>query len=177
MKQCSESDCDLRPLSRGLCNKHYLKLRFSERLAQPIPLGEKTCKVCGQSKSFADFAVHGGCRDGFRPDCKQCTAKYQKTQRKNYRGPISRRYTLKKNFGITEQQYADMLASQNGKCAICGLKKSSTKISNFLSVDHDHETGAIRGLLCAPCNTGIGMLKDNPSLLQKGIDYLLKGRN
>ncbi len=62
--------------------------------------------------------------------------------------------------------------SQDGKCAICRIVPSRT-----MAVDHCHDTGAIRGLLCSNCNTGIGLLRDNPEILARAIIYLAKGRD
>ncbi len=61
-----------------------------------------------------------------------------------------------------------MLAAQGGVCAICKTPPNGVR----LSVDHDHKTAAVRGLLCAPCNTGIGMLRDSPMLLAMAEEYL-----
>lgn len=65
-----------------------------------------------------------------------------------------------------------MLASQGGGCAIC--QKPDGEGKDRLHLDHDHETGKARGLLCGPCNRGIGMLRDDPALVRKALDYLEK---
>ena len=75
---------------------------------------------------------------------------------------------LKRRYGITLEQYEAMLESQNGKCAIC---KGDCLTGRNLAVDHDHETGKVRGLLCSKCNQGLGQL-NNIELLQRAIDYL-----
>ncbi len=67
-----------------------------------------------------------------------------------------------------------MLASQDGKCAICGTTDTG-KHMNFC-IDHDHATGKIRSLLCNFCNAGLGHFRDNPQLLRKGADYIIKHR-
>lgn len=88
----------------------------------------------------------------------------------------SRNENLKHNFGISLEQYNQMLEAQGGLCAVCG--KPETARSNrgdrakLLSVDHDHATGAIRGLLCSKCNTALGLMNDNTSLFEKAIEYL-----
>jgi hypothetical protein len=79
---------------------------------------------------------------------------------------------LKKCYGITHEEYDRMLAAQGGKCAICESTTSRTKRSDYLYVDHCHDTGAIRGLLCGPCNAGIGSLGDNVGRLEAAIRYL-----
>ena len=81
---------------------------------------------------------------------------------------------LKKLYGVTLDWYKEQYAKQGGVCAICS-KPETTVIHGkqvSLAVDHCHDTGKVRGLLCVPCNRGIGMLKHNRDLLQKAIAYL-----
>lgn len=74
-------------------------------------------------------------------------------------------------YGLTFEQYDAMLLEQNGACAICGkVEKHSSK--GVLSIDHDHKSGKIRGLLCDTCNRGLGHFYDNVSLLHNAIKYL-----
>ena len=75
---------------------------------------------------------------------------------------------LRRTFGITQADYQALLARQGGGCGICGRKPG--KIS--LHVDHDHETGEIRGLLCVGCNNALGQLHDDPVLLCRAADYV-----
>ena len=84
-----------------------------------------------------------------------------------------RKYCLEKNYNITEEQYDEMLKIQNGCCAICGTDKPTGKWKVF-AVDHNHETGKIRELLCNECSRGIGLLKDDSNLLIKAAQYLIK---
>jgi hypothetical protein len=79
-----------------------------------------------------------------------------------------RKYGLRK-YGLTGEQYEMLLASQNGACAIC---HGSPPVGKSLNVDHDHDTGIVRGLLCTPCNTGLGFFKDRIRLLAAAIVYL-----
>ena len=74
-----------------------------------------------------------------------------------------------KKFGITLGDYDRMLDEQQGVCAICQTECST---GNRLAVDHCHETGEVRGLLCSNCNLGLGKLKDSVKSLQRAIDYL-----
>lgn len=83
---------------------------------------------------------------------------------------------LKKKYGITLEDYNDMLKSQNYTCMICGKREThkhniSSKYVD-LAVDHCHETGKVRGLLCTYCNVGLGAFKDDKDLLEKAIKYL-----
>lgn len=99
----------------------------------------------------------------------------KKTRAKNpeYYKRRHRKYVLMQNYNITEEQYAEMLVSQNGCCAICDTPTPTGKWKVF-AVDHDHKTGKVRELLCNECNRGIGLLKDNPELLIKAAEYLIK---
>jgi hypothetical protein len=76
---------------------------------------------------------------------------------------------LKEKYGISREQFEEMLDDQGGRCLICGRKEVR------FCVDHDHESGVVRGLLCYRCNTGLGGFNDSPVLLQKAINYLMKG--
>lgn len=85
---------------------------------------------------------------------------------------------VKREFGITFEQYESMRVEQNNKCAICKLPESrilskSGKISD-LAVDHCHKTGKVRGLLCGDCNTALGLLKDNLITINNAIAYLTR---
>lgn len=87
-----------------------------------------------------------------------------------------RRYAsnLKANFGITLEEYEGMLEKQNGCCAICGRSEpDEAERTKRLCVDHDHDTGKIRALLCHKCNKALGLLQESPALLQKAAEYLL----
>lgn len=85
---------------------------------------------------------------------------------------------LKKQYGITLEDYNRILEKQNHVCAICGnperaIKKSTGKLID-LAVDHCHSTGKVRGLLCTGCNTGLGNFKDDTIILNKALLYLQK---
>lgn len=82
----------------------------------------------------------------------------------------AREKSLKKWYGITLADYNNMFEKQNGFCLICGVHQS--EIKKALCVDHNHDTGEIRGLICDACNKGLGHFKDNENLLQRAIDYL-----
>lgn len=75
-------------------------------------------------------------------------------------------------YGITPEYYADLLDIQAGGCAICGALEEDQR-DGVLGVDHCHETGAVRGLLCENCNRAIGLLQDDPELLRMAIRYLV----
>jgi len=109
-------------------------------------------------------------------DKKAKAAAYQKQYRLKHPDRV-RSTDLKKSFGITLEQYNEMLEKQNGVCMIC--KNPETVIDNRteqprnLAVDHCHTTKKVRGLLCMGCNQGLGNFRDNPKFLAEAINYLL----
>lgn len=82
-----------------------------------------------------------------------------------------------KKFGLSVEEYTDILNGQDGKCAICGATENiGFSSSRRLHIDHCHATGIVRGILCAFCNTGLGAFRDRPDLLKRAIEYLLEER-
>lgn len=77
---------------------------------------------------------------------------------------------IKGRYGITSEQYHEILASQGGGCAICGTTVCQT--GRRLCVDHDHQTGKVRGILCTACNAVLGYSSDTPDILRRAIAYL-----
>lgn len=137
---------------------------------------EKHCFSCSRTLPIASFAIRHQKGRPARPNyrCKQCESSYLQQwkrdnsernkahNRKSYARTgctvVQREYAWKrllaKAYGLTPERYAEMLLSQNGRCAIC--KQESDK---KLVVDHDHKTGAVRGLLCVRCNLGLGYIE------------------
>jgi hypothetical protein len=107
------------------------------------------------------------------PDRIEKLREWQKRYREKNRRALSDS-ERKRRFGITPEKYAELFKSQNGTCAICKNSETATRLGKVkaLSVDHCHKSGAIRGLLCSDCNTGIGKLKDDVKILQSAIHYL-----
>lgn len=84
-----------------------------------------------------------------------------------------RGYVLLRQFGLTEEKYKSLSKSQGDRCAVCrGLQLKGKS----LAVDHDHRTGRIRGLLCTPCNTGIGLLGDSYEGVASALSYLRRSK-
>ena len=81
----------------------------------------------------------------------------------------ARKAQLKDKYGLTLAEYENLFNNQNGKCAICFTSNFGDKLP---SVDHDHETAKVRGLLCTSCNVGLGMFKDSEVLLKQAARYL-----
>lgn len=83
-----------------------------------------------------------------------------------------RRWKARRRYrdrGLTEAEYHELLATQDGLCAICRSEPGHYA----LAIDHDHATGVVRGLLCTNCNVGLGHFKDDPAVLQAALAYLL----
>jgi hypothetical protein len=78
-------------------------------------------------------------------------------------------YELRRRYGMSRNQYEALLARQQGVCAIC---RKACSLRKNLCVDHDHETGHIRGLLCVKCNSGIGAFADSSAIIRRAADYL-----
>ncbi len=138
----------------------------------------KTCTKCSASKELSDFHIRKNGRP--KSECKKCTGDRKKLWAKTnlkasadilnrYRRKyptIVRASHLKHKYNITIAQFDNMLLSQGGVCKICKL------LSPNMVVDHDHATQAVRGILCAHCNSMIGFAKDSVANLKSAIDYL-----
>lgn len=87
----------------------------------------------------------------------------------------NRRVHLRRFYGITPEQYDEMFKTQNGKCAACGREQEDgARHVDRLQVDHDHSTGAVRGLLCSTCNRALGFLSDSPTRVEQLLTYIRK---
>lgn len=156
----------------------------------------KFCPKCKHSKNLEFFSRDLSTSDGKRSHCKECCSSSYKNYRINNKekraieGKEWRKnnpdavinHNFKNNlkkFGLTVEIYNNMLKAQNHVCAICEkpeMTKRNNKIKQ-LSVDHCHATGKVRGLLCTKCNTGIGLLREDPIIIQKAKDYLTETNN
>jgi hypothetical protein len=118
----------------------------------------KTCTKCNEKKSIDSFHKNKKNEDGRHYHCKAC-----------------RKEESLKLYGLSLQDYDDLLASQDGCCKICKTTdpRGQSKAGRFY-VDHNHTTGKVRGLLCNDCNTAIGLLKDSPKTVAKALEYLLE---
>lgn len=98
--------------------------------------------------------------------CAECSRKTSRQWHYNNPGRIWARNLSR--YGMTAEDYAALSDAQGGVCAVCGRPPSRTR----LAVDHDHETGRVRGLLCQHCNRGLGLLGDDPTLMRKLAAYV-----
>jgi hypothetical protein len=107
-----------------------------------------------------------------RRQCRTCVKAYVTAWQQRNRDRHSvyvRKTKLRAEYGLTLDQHAALFAAQNGLCAICGSEPHETQ---GLAVDHCHQTGDVRGLLCHKCNRGIGYFKDSPERLRAAAEYL-----
>lgn len=148
--------------------------------AQTETVNSKQCTLCNIEKPFADFSLNASNKtDGRRSRCKLCTRTDNFHYGQKYRSFSSRReYMLAYRFGLTVEQYEAMSAAQDHGCAICRRPesgRSNTGSLRMMSVDHDHLTGKIRGLLCGRCNVRFGSEYADPDLIQRAAEYLRYG--
>lgn len=123
----------------------------------------KTCNVCFSEKSSDCFSKHSKSKDGRNWTCKDCSNTKARAWR-DANPDARKKYNLVK-YGISVSDWDAMFSDQGGVCAICGRRQE-------LHVDHDHETGTVRGLLCRNCNLGLGQFFDNEEIMFDAIQYL-----
>lgn len=130
----------------------------------------KVCPTCGKSKGLDEFYFKQSGRNGTMKHCKKCFLARKKVKNT----PEYRRWY---RYRMTIEQYQELLNSQGGRCATCGI------VPEKFYVDHDHACcpggnscgQCVRGLLCFNCNNALGQVKDNPAVLLAMVDYLVRG--
>lgn len=128
-----------------------------------VPDGMKWCPDCGVTQDLSAFGRNAGNRSGVNSYCKPCHN--SRTRRSKDAVGGERTYHLRRRYGITAADADAMLADQGGVCAICARAPAA-------HVDHDHDSGAVRSLLCFNCNGGLGQFKDDPALLRVAARYV-----
>jgi len=114
------------------------------------------CVRCGIDRPAERFEPR-------RRTCRTCVnADARATRQRTYSSERQRWY----DYRLTQPACETMVETQGGQCAIC------SRVPTKLVVDHDHRSGRIRGLLCGPCNLGLGHLRDQPVLCERAADYL-----
>ena len=123
---------------------------------------EWICRKCNELKPSHAFADQ-------RLICRDCINKSVDFNRK-------RANNLKVKYGLTKQQYDNLLCAQEGVCAACGQEETQfdIRVNAFkkLAVDHDHSTGKVRGLLCHNCNTALGLMQEDPTRIRMLKEYI-----
>lgn len=167
-------------------NNENIKTRYYLSKVKPFLPGRQFPLLTDEQKKLSEFEYNNS------PERKLYMQKYSKTDKYKEshdksvkKKPIKYKMKgkdnhLKRTFGITLEQYNELSKSQNNLCAIClnpesTIHKKNNKLMD-LAVDHCHETGKIRGLLCWTCNTSLGKFKDSIENLERAIEYLKKSR-
>lgn len=121
----------------------------------------QVCRICGESKPIESFSFRNDNKK-YRTACKSCHSKQTNAGR----------------YNVTIKYVQELKQAQGGCCAICGSHESDLSHEAFvhspLVIDHDHDTGEVRGLLCPSCNVILGHAKDNPQILLNAVSYLVK---
>jgi hypothetical protein len=158
MKRCAAEGC------------HHLFAPYRARIfcGDECKLRSRRCVTCKQTMVGSPTPTQRTCRG--------CHAAYKRRMREDPEFRIREVSAHRRSkFGLEPEQYAEMHATQNGVCAICGQAETATTkrgMVKTLAVDHDHATGKIRALLCTGCNTGIGLLRDSPERLRDAAAYI-----
>lgn len=137
----------------------------------------KFCSKCKKKKFISEFGKNKQTTTGLSCWCKLCKCEDSKIFRKNNPELMkkqSRRLKLKFRYGLTPDEYDQMFKEQNGLCAICGKKETQCNQYGIqrLSVDHNHQNGKVRQLLCNRCNLLVGPMENNLELVDVVLDYL-----
>lgn len=128
----------------------------------------KICDSCGIEKNISDFYDR-------RRDCKACknakTKQWRKDNPENNKKYLKRmrERSKERKYGITQEQFDQMLIEQDNKCKICNIEFKSSKDTH---IDHCHDSNIVRGLLCNCCNLALGQFNDNADNMDNAIRYL-----
>ena len=125
----------------------------------------QTCNRCNIEKDWSMFHKDKYRKSGYSYTCSECSRSTKKKE-DPYKARVRH---IRFKYGMSVEDYDKLYQDQEGKCAICGSNGQTV-----LYIDHCHSTNDVRGLLCQPCNSGLGMFKDNPELLNSAIAYLKK---
>lgn len=139
----------------------------------------KICNKCKQPQPLSHFYRNTRAKDGHMSRCKKCEKAHDQTPERKEQNSRKKRkwekanpdkvahYARKQNYGLTPEQFEEMKREQSNRCAICGVADPLR-----MAVDHDHETGRVRALLCPRCNSALGNFRDDTEILAKAIAYL-----
>ena len=131
----------------------------------PAPEGYKWCADCDTIKRLDEFANNRRTADGHAQYCKGChNARTRETVQRRHGS--TRHYHLTRRYGIGAEEVDALLAGQGGVCAIC------KRVPTSPHVDHCHRTGKVRGILCGPCNQGLGQFQDDVEVVGEALNYL-----
>ncbi|MFE6739811.1 endonuclease VII domain-containing protein [Streptomyces tubercidicus] len=130
------------------------------------------CTSCRKELPVAAFAIRKDTKvPRVRSNCRECLAA-RMTAKNHENHDDAQVYWWSRQiarYGLTPESWRNLFESQGSRCAICGINVNGKK---RFHVDHDHENGRVRGILCTTCNTGIGALGDDPERVFKAFEYL-----
>jgi hypothetical protein len=141
-------------------------------------LERKECSKCKKAKEKKEFSARSARLSGKASWCKSCLNEWRRNKKAKNPKPFQDyefKRGLRRHYGMTVEQYQQMLSDQVGCCACCGKHESEFK--RRLHVDHDHNSGHIRALLCTECNPGMGYFCHSVERLEMAIRYLKKFKN
>ena len=148
-------------------NREKWRKKAKKKWLKRLEMGdEATCVSCDSLKPLDEFYTLDSC-------CKEC----RRVSRAYRRDSVWYKDTyLRRTYGMSIEEWEMMRDDQNNRCAICSNSFGAS--AKNCHVDHCHDTGDVRGLLCSNCNVGLGMLRDSPDLMLKAVQYLKKhGKN
>ena len=131
----------------------------------------KFCSLCEQFLDRSNFYKDSSRKDGVTAYCKICKRSANSKWREANPNKVKQNNTWNRRqntYGVDKDIFEKMLYDQNFQCKICFIN-----IDNSAHVDHDHETGRVRGVLCRRCNVGLGFFKDSIKNLKSAIEYLI----
>jgi len=159
--------CKQRPpaAKQRWCRECFNDQRRALRRKDAPPRAVNECETCGASL------------EGKRRHARFCSTACNMKAWHTANPQAQRGYWVKNAYGVTADEYARLVEMQDGKCAICGRAPEETNSTartalGTFNVDHDHKTGAVRGLLCSPCNSGLARFDDDPQRLLAAAAYL-----
>lgn len=200
MNPCEVTDCQAPRVGQGLCRKHYMRKQRKGNTADARKNARGSCSVDGCDRAHYALGLCRGHRGSQRRREDHIATKAAQGRKcgfcgepvaldRRWRGPVSycsrkckdkawiadgrnavvtRRGYFTRRYALTPERVDEMAAAG---CAICGTTAWPGRHSRP-HVDHCHETGLVRGILCSECNTGLGKFKEDPALLRRAIEYL-----
>ena len=142
---------------RACCADYYRQRQLAKghlvRVRKAAPEGSKYCPGCTEVKPHSEWNRNRASRDGWASYCRPCLAR---RGRESY---------FRRKYGLSEAEIEQRLEDQAGRCPICLAEPA-------VHVDHDHETGVVRGLVCFQCNAALGQLRNSPFVIRRAAAYL-----
>ncbi|GAA3240845.1 endonuclease VII domain-containing protein [Streptomyces thermocoprophilus] len=139
--------------SAAHCRRRRVAMGKPGREKAEVPAGHTPCRGCGEVKPYSDRHRNASASDGPSTRCKACRAMRGRQDRP------------KRTYGLTEAERDGLIASGRGVCCICPAAVPE-------HVDHCHETGRVRGVLCFSCNAALGQFKDRPDVMRRAAAYV-----